>query len=358
MARWSDLATWRGNGANQGGRMVEVRGLVLHIAVGWYEGTIAWQRNPDSRVSSHFIIGRESGELAQMVDTDIRAWTQGDGNGRWLSSENEGFLVGDRRNPGGWEKLSPWQVEANAQLLARAHREHGVPLAIATHPGQRGLGHHSMDREWLDEQWGHDECPGFHVVAQKAAIVARAKQIIGGDIVDLSTRNPDTYVRRADGSPYGDQQISHQWGRSHEYGHRLTRALMSGDTRYSALDAVASPGTEDEPRPTATDNPDRLNRSWRYALQRIWRWCYWAYRRAVVVDDRTARIEATLAAQGELLAQIAAGAGLGDRDELIEQTARRAAELVDARTAADVAAHLAIVSVDDQDNDQDDDGES
>jgi hypothetical protein len=182
MGRWTDIATWRGNGQNQGpGGMVEQRGLVLHIAVGWFGGTIAWQHNPASRVSSHFVVGREQGELAQMVDTATRAWTQGDGNGRWLSSENEGFLARDSRNPGGWERLSPWQVEANARILAKAHQVYGVPLRIATHPGERGLGHHSMDREWLDEQWGHDECPGAAIVAQKPAIVARAKQIVEGE---------------------------------------------------------------------------------------------------------------------------------------------------------------------------------
>jgi hypothetical protein len=166
--------------------MVEVRGLVLHIAVGWYDGTIAWQLNPDSDVSSHFIAGRDQGELAQMVDTADRAWTQGDGNGRWLSSENEGFLASDSRNPGGWERLSSWQVEANAQLFARGHLEYGYPLKVADHPGELGLGHHSMDREWLDEQWGHDQCPGAAIVAQKPEIVRRAIEIVEGSGMPLT----------------------------------------------------------------------------------------------------------------------------------------------------------------------------
>ena len=231
MARWS-IATWRGNGQNQGPSMVEVRGLVLHIAVGWYEGTISWQRNPDSRVSSHFVVGREQGELAQMVDTSVRAWTQGDGNGRWLSSENEGFLAGDRRNPGGWERLSPWQIEANAQLLAQAHRKHGVPLRIADHPGELGLGHHSMDREWLDEMWGHDQCPGAAIVAQKPLIVARAKQIVEGDDVsaaevwDYPTKN----VRQGK-----DSDTLQLLRYANEYGYRAWRAAVAAAANGKAV---------------------------------------------------------------------------------------------------------------------------
>lgn len=180
MARWTDLATWVGPTVNcgdgdrdadePGDRMIEHRGVVLHIAAGYYEGTISWQKNPDADVSSHFIVSK-SGRIAQMVDTDIRAWAQRDGNSRWLSVENEGFLP---------DALTPAQVEANARILARAHQVYGVPLQIATSPDGRGLGHHSMGAE-SGANWGHSACPGPAIKAQKAAIVARAKEIIEGD---------------------------------------------------------------------------------------------------------------------------------------------------------------------------------
>lgn len=180
--RWTDLATWVGPTVNQSGAMAEVRGLVLHTAEGYYKGTISWQKNPDANVSSHFIVagardaqyGIVDGKLAQMVDTDITAWTQRAGNGHWLSLECSGF--GSRG-----DKLSPGQLEAAAQLLARAHTVYGVPLRVAGNPTERGLGHHSMDREGIDPEWGHDDCPGPAIIAQKPAIVARAIEIIGGD---------------------------------------------------------------------------------------------------------------------------------------------------------------------------------
>lgn len=183
--RWTDLATWVGPTVNQSGAMAEVRGLVLHTAEGYYNGTISWQKNPDANVSSHFIVsgardaqyGVADGKLAQMVDTDITAWTQRAGNGHWLSLECSGF--GSRG-----DRLSAGQLEAAAQLLARAHTAYGVPLRVASNPTERGLGHHSMDREGIDPEWGHDDCPGANIIAQKPLIVVRAIEITEGADMD------------------------------------------------------------------------------------------------------------------------------------------------------------------------------
>lgn len=168
---------------NVGGAMDGHRGIVLHIAQGTYRGTIDWQLNPDQRyrngtkvtTSSTWIVGRDRGQWAQMVDSDTVAWAQRDGSRTWLSIELTGFAP---------EPPTAWQIEACAHLLAWAHRAYGVPLAVADHPGERGLGHHSMDREWRDEEWGHDQCPGTGVVAMKGAIVRRASEIQGGKTVD------------------------------------------------------------------------------------------------------------------------------------------------------------------------------
>lgn len=182
---------------NKGGTMADHRGIVLHIAQGSYRGTINWQLNPDQRykdgtrvtTSSTWVVGREWGEWAQMVDSDRIAWCQRDGSRTWLSIELAGYAP---------QPPSAWQVEACAQLLAWAHKTHGIPLAVANHPGERGLGHHSMDREWLGEEWGHDECPGAGVIAAKGQIVAKAKQIIEEDDMtpeqDARQRNIDAHT--------------------------------------------------------------------------------------------------------------------------------------------------------------------
>jgi hypothetical protein len=177
--RWTDIARWVGPSPNQGGPLTRHDGVVLHIAAGTYEGTIAWQRNPTARVSSHFIVSK-TGEIAQMVDTDVIAWTQRSGNSAWLSIENAGFLP---------DPLTPQQVEAAARILAKAHREYGVPLRVTGTPAQRGLGHHSMGAE-SGYDWGHSQCPGAAIKAQKPAIVARAIQIVDGqgNEMELSDR--------------------------------------------------------------------------------------------------------------------------------------------------------------------------
>ena len=50
--------------------------ICWHIADGTYNGTIGWEKNPASQVSSHFVLGK-NGEVAQLVPLDMAAWTQG-----------------------------------------------------------------------------------------------------------------------------------------------------------------------------------------------------------------------------------------------------------------------------------------
>lgn len=179
MSKWTE-AVWRPSEAH-GKAMTEHRGLVVHIAEGFYEGTIAWQHNKANDVSSHFVVGRGSGKLAQVVDTDEQSWAQKSGNAGWLSVECEGFTSGHRLHPThiGWERLNDWQIRAIAGLLVHAHHQYGVPLQVAHTPADRGLGHHSMGAGW-----GHQDCPGAPIIGQKAAIVALAKTMAATNTED------------------------------------------------------------------------------------------------------------------------------------------------------------------------------
>lgn len=194
---WSELPQWewRGPTVNQGGPMVEQRGVVIHIAEGYYEGTISWCRNPRSDVSAHFVVARD-GRIAQLVRTDTTAWTQGKGNGHWLSIENEGFTLGHDLHQPGWERLSPQQLEANAAILAKAHTTYGVPLQLATSPSGRGLGHHSMGAE-NGVAWGHDDCPGPPIIAQKPAIVTTAASMVAPFPGDESDMRPYLLIKHS-----------------------------------------------------------------------------------------------------------------------------------------------------------------
>lgn len=192
MLRWADLAEWRGPTVNHGGAMTQQRGMVVHIAQGGYEGTIGWQKNPTANVSSHFVVAGPGdvvdGKIAQVVDLDVSAWTQVDGNGRWVSVENSGFAP---------HALTAAQLEANARLYARGMHVFGWPAKLATSPADTGLAYHGLAcagpggdprapwsvQNTTGQDWGHCDCPGVGVIAQLPAILARAIEINGGDDV-------------------------------------------------------------------------------------------------------------------------------------------------------------------------------
>jgi LysM repeat protein len=144
----------------------EVRGVVVHIMAGSFEGTDSWFRNRAAQASSHFGTSK-TGKLRQWVDTADRAWAQAGGNRSWLSVENEGR---------GGDALTDAQLDRVAEVLAWAHEKYGVPLQVTHSPTGRGLGYHAMG----GSAWGgHTSCPGSRIVAQLDDIVARAKKLTG-----------------------------------------------------------------------------------------------------------------------------------------------------------------------------------
>lgn len=221
MSRWTDLAAWRGPTINEGdgdgtpGEAADAlrsyRGLVVHIASGFYEGTISWQQNPAADVSSHFVVARD-GRIAQCVDTADRAWTQRTGNSDWLSVECEGFALDDGLHAShpGWERLTDAQIMSIARLLERGHRQYGYPLTLAGSPTGKGLGYHSMGAEH-GYDWGHLHCPGEPIKAQLPGILARAQQLAAGTSttntteVDMNLSDKVTGSGLADGS--GDLSV-------------------------------------------------------------------------------------------------------------------------------------------------------
>mgnify|MGYP006279767607 CR=1 FL=1 len=71
----------------------DVRWIVVHTIEGSYEGCISWFQNPDSNVSSHYVVGNQPDQTTKMVRLDDVAWTQGNGpyNDTGVSIELEGY---------------------------------------------------------------------------------------------------------------------------------------------------------------------------------------------------------------------------------------------------------------------------
>ena len=157
-------SNWSGAGAT----VRPPNGMVVHIAEGSYQGTINWQRNPDADVSSFFVTSR-AGEIAQMLDLDLMAWTQAAGNPNWVGVENEGFHT---------DQFTDAQVTANARIYAwMVTVWPGLPYASTSSTSGRGVGWHGMG----GSAWGnHPDCPGPNNVALLPTIVARAQEINGG----------------------------------------------------------------------------------------------------------------------------------------------------------------------------------
>jgi len=141
--------------------------------------------------AAHFST-KKNGTILQSRDTAFRSAANLDGNHRVISIENEDAAQD--------VPLSEEQVEACAEILAWAHKVHGVPLQLCpdSRPGSRGLAYH---RQGIDgnfgvpgarfpgrvtggEKWSESFgkiCPRDVRIAQLPLILARAIEIVNGD---------------------------------------------------------------------------------------------------------------------------------------------------------------------------------
>lgn len=188
MGIWTDIASWRPT-SNHGPSMLSHRGVVLHIAEGTFEGTVAWCQNTSARVSAHFVVAT-SGAVAQLVDTDTQSWCQSLGNADWLSIEHEGR---------GGDALTAAQIAADARILARAHAEYGIPLVPTDSTQGRGLGYHAMG----GAAWGgHYSCPGDRIIAQRMEIIRAAEQLITTGATDMEMEDDMRSLLRYRDAPH------------------------------------------------------------------------------------------------------------------------------------------------------------
>lgn len=162
-------AEWRGPVPSMSAGPIQPRLVVLHIMQGSLPGTDSWFHDPAAKVSAHFGTGKD-GTLVEWVDATEKAWAQAAYNSISLSIENEGRSGDELTGP---------QIEQCAQVLAWAHTQFGIPVAVATNPaGPGGLTTHGA----LGATGGnHPNCPGAPIVAQLPAIAARAAQITSGN---------------------------------------------------------------------------------------------------------------------------------------------------------------------------------
>jgi hypothetical protein len=178
--------------------MTEYSILCLHTIVGYAPAHAA-----------HFSV-KADGTILQSRDTRYRSAANLNGNHRIIAIENEdhGSAFGSWNVNDGHAvpDFTPQQIEANAKILAWAHKTHGIPLQLCPNskPSSRGLAFHrqGIDGNWEGykysgrvsggEVWSSARgkvCPGDRRIARRPQILDRAKQIVNGDWLDMATKN-------------------------------------------------------------------------------------------------------------------------------------------------------------------------
>jgi N-acetyl-anhydromuramyl-L-alanine amidase AmpD len=109
----------------RGGR--RVLWVIIHTTEGGFTGSVNWLRNPQSRASAHYVVGRdqpsEPVRIAQLVSEEDTAWTAGNFAVNQASINVE--LVGyARRNPPVEEET----LRVGAALVAKICQRHRVPV--------------------------------------------------------------------------------------------------------------------------------------------------------------------------------------------------------------------------------------
>lgn len=149
--------------------------------------------------AAHFST-KADGTIIQSRDTAYRSAANLYGNPRVIAIENEdhGPAFGGTPRLPKWVPLTDEQVQACAEILAWAHKEHGIPLQLCpdSRPGSRGLAYHrqGIDGDFSSyrfpgrvpggEVWTTSPgkvCPTDVRIAQLPDILARARALTDGD---------------------------------------------------------------------------------------------------------------------------------------------------------------------------------
>lgn len=114
--------------------------VVIHTTVGYYEGTIKYFQSNDRRVSSHYVVKEDGGEVCQMVDETMAAHHAGivsNPNPKYVSKDNSGNIINpnfysigienaDQNNPAGHDRTG--QYKALAILVRDICKRWGLPI--------------------------------------------------------------------------------------------------------------------------------------------------------------------------------------------------------------------------------------
>lgn len=102
--------------------MVEYKYVVVHTMQGSYAGTKSWFKNPQAKVSTHYVMRSVDGEVTQMVLHKDKAWHVGSSNAYAIGIEHEGYVD----EPAKWYT---WETYVSSARLVRwVTTHHDMPV--------------------------------------------------------------------------------------------------------------------------------------------------------------------------------------------------------------------------------------
>lgn len=158
-----ESATWRGPVPNRTAGGNHPKLVIVHIMEGTLEGTDSWFRNPKSKVSAHFGVGK-NGETYQWVATGDHAWHAVEANDHSIGIECEGKSG---------QALTTLQCGIVASIFRWAHSHYpDIDEWLTKQVEGSGLAWHGLG----GAAWGnHPQCPGQPIVAQLHHIIKMAR---------------------------------------------------------------------------------------------------------------------------------------------------------------------------------------
>ena len=131
-----DGAVWQAaNTRNYGSRSGEpVKEIAIHTIQGTYASAISWFKNPNARVSTHYVIRASDGQVTQMVCESDKAFHIKTDNATSIGIEHEGYIA----DGASW--YSEEMYKSSARLVQDLAARHGIdPLQMYSGPPTEGI---------------------------------------------------------------------------------------------------------------------------------------------------------------------------------------------------------------------------
>lgn len=124
-----------GFASSRGGE--KIKWVVVHVAAGFWDGTIAWFNDPRAQANSHYLVGLD-GRVCQFVDEKWAAWHSYPAN-----EESVGIEHVDNLKNGSPNWMSQAEFEASAQLTAYLLKKYGLTTAAIKRHNEVGQTSHN-----------------------------------------------------------------------------------------------------------------------------------------------------------------------------------------------------------------------